>query len=307
MQVTADVLNFKPPRPGRWGKPVVLALVAHALLMAALTWGVHWKQDEPPVAFEAELWSALPREAAPRAVQPPPPPPPEPEPVKPEPQPEPKPEPKPAPPPPQPTVKQPDIATEKAKQKKLEEEKKRELEEDKKEKAQKEKVEREKKEKELAEKKKVEDQKKLADKKKQDQERKDAERREEQAADKNRKDQLARMMGQAGASGGPEAKGKDQQTSGPGGAPSSGYAARVAAKIRPNIRALEEFPRSLRTEIEVRTLPDGTITSRRVVDSSGNPAWDEAALKAIDRTGSLPRDVDGRVPTPQIIVVRPTD
>ena len=65
MQVTADILNFKPPRPGRWGKPVVLALVAHALLMAALTWGVHWKQDEPPVAFEAEIWSALPREAAP--------------------------------------------------------------------------------------------------------------------------------------------------------------------------------------------------------------------------------------------------
>jgi colicin import membrane protein len=44
-----------------------------------------------------------------------------------------------------------------------------------------------------------------------------------------------------------------------------------------------------------------------VVDSSGNPAWDEAALKAIDRTGSLPRDVDGRVPSPIIIVVRPTD
>jgi colicin import membrane protein len=305
MQVTADVLNFKPPRPGRWGKPVVLALVAHALLMAALTWGVHWKQDEPPVAFEAEIWSALPREAAPGAVQPPPPPPPEPEQVKPEPKPEPRPEPKPAPPPPQPTVKQPDIATEKAK-KKLEEDKKRELEEDKKEKALKDKVEREKKEKELADKKKGEEQKKLAEKKKQDQERKEQERREELAelaADKNRKDQIARMMGQAGASGGPEARGSAQRSEGP----SSGYGARVQAKVRPNIRYSEEFPRSLRTEIEVRATPDGSITSRRVVDSSGNPAWDEAALKAIDRTGSLPRDVDGRVPSPIIIVVRPTD
>ena len=43
-------------------------------------------------------------------------------------------------------------------------------------------------------------------------------------------------------------------------------------------------------------------------------AWGQAAenastllLKAIDRTGSLPRDVDGRVPSPIIVVVRPTD
>lgn len=291
MQIITDAIDFKPPRSGRWGTPLALALGAHVLLMAALTWGVHWKQDEPPVAFEAEIWSALPREAAPRAVEPPPPPPPEPEP-RPEPKPEPKPEPRPAPPPPQPTVKQPDIATEKARQKKLEEEKRRELEEAKKEKAAKEKAEREKKEKELAEK-----------KKKQDQERREAERRQEELADKNRRDQLARMMGQVGASGGPEARGSAQQSSGP----SSGYAGRVRAKVGPNIRYTEDFPRSLRTEIEVRALSDGTITSRRVVDSSGNPAWDEAALKAIDRTGSLPRDVDGRVPSPIIIVVRPTD
>ncbi|MGS5087739.1 hypothetical protein ACVC7V_14755 [Hydrogenophaga sp. A37] len=71
MQVTADTLDLKPPRSGRWTVPVGLALVAHALLMAALTWGVHWKKDEEPVSFEAEIWSAVPREAAPRAVQPP--------------------------------------------------------------------------------------------------------------------------------------------------------------------------------------------------------------------------------------------
>lgn len=302
MQIITDAIDFKPPQSGRWGTPLALALGAHVLLMAALTWGVHWKQEEPQVAFEAEIWSALPREAAPRAVEPPPPPPPEPEP-RPEPKPEPKPEPRPEPPPPQPTVKQPDIATEKAKQKKLEEEKRRELEEAKKEKAAKDKAEREKKEKELAEKKKADDQKKLAEKKKQEQERREAERREEQLTDKMRRDQIARMMGQAGASGGPEARGSAQQSSGP----SSGYAGRVRAKVSPNIRYTEDFPRSLRTEIEVRALSDGTITSRRVVDSSGNPAWDEAALKAIDRTGSLPRDVDGRVPSPIIIVVRPTD
>jgi colicin import membrane protein len=296
MQIITDAIDFKPPHTGRWGTPVALALGAHVLLMAALTWGVHWKQDEPPVAFEAEIWSALPREAAPRAVEPPPPPPP----PEPQPRPDPKPEPRPEPPPPQPVVKQPDIATEKAKQKKLEDEKRRELE---KEKAAKAKAEREKKEKELAEKKKAEDLKKKELAKKEQERRAADERRQEQLAKAAREDQMRRIMGQAGATGGPEARGSAQQSSGP----SSGYAARVRAKVAPNIRALEDFPRSLRTEIEVRALPDGTITSRRVVDSSGNAAWDDTALRAIDRTGSLPRDVDGRVPSPIIIVVRPSD
>lgn len=296
MQLITDAIDFKPPRSGRWGMPVALALGAHVLLMAALTWGVHWKQDEP-VAFEAEIWSALPREAAPRAVEPPPPPPPPPEP---QPRPEPKPEPRPEPPPPQPVVKQPDIATEKAKQKKLEDDKRRELE---KEKAANAKAEREKKEKELAEKKKAEDLKKKELAKKEQERRAAEDRRQEQLAKAAREDQMRRIMGQAGASGGPEARGSAQQSSGP----SSGYAARVRAKVGPNIRALEDFPRSLRTEIEVRALSDGTITSRRVVGSSGNTAWDEAALRAIDRTGSMPRDVDGSVPSPIIIVVRPSD
>lgn len=300
MQVTADALDLKPPRSGRWTVPVGLALVAHALLMAALTWGVHWKKDEEPVSFEAELWSAVPREAAPRAVQPPPPPP-EPE-AKPEPKPAPRPEPKPAPPPPEPVVKQADIATA---QKKKQEEKKRELEEKRAEELKKkaeekrqEALERKQEEKKLA------DAKKKEDAKKQDQERKAAEDlRADRAAAAAREDQMRRIMGQAGASGSPEARGSAQQSSGP----SSGYGSKVAARIRPNIRYTEEFPRSLRTEIEVRALSDGTITSRRVVDSSGNAAWDDAALKAIDRTGSLPRDVDGRVPSPIIVVVRPTD
>jgi colicin import membrane protein len=59
--------------------------------------------------------------------------------------------------------------------------------------------------------------------------------------------------------------------------------------------------------VEVRSQPDGTISSRRLVKSSGNAAWDEAVLRAIDRTGSLPRDTDGRVPSPMIVVLRPQD
>jgi len=302
MQITADTHDLKPPRPGRWLGPVGLALVAHALLMGALTWGVHWK-DEPLVSFEAELWSSVPREAAPRAVQPPPPPPPPPEPEK---RPEPKPEPRPAPPPP-PAVKQADIATAQAK-KKAEAEKQelaKKAEAKRKADLEKEKVAKREAAEKLAQEKKAEEQKKkLAEQKKQqEQERKAADRREEQLAAKMRADQMARMMGQVGASGSPDARGSAAQSSGP----SSSYAGRVQARIRPNIIYQQDFPASLRTEVEVRATPDGTITGRRVVKSSGNSAWDDAALRAIDRTGSLPRDIDGRVPSPMILLMRPLD
>ena len=111
------------------------------------------------------------------------------------------------------------------------------------------------------------------------------------------------MLGQVGATGAPDARGSAAQSSGP----SSGYAGRVQASIRPNIIYQQDFPASLRTDVEVRAAPDGTITGRRVVKSSGNSAWDDAALRAIDRTGSLPRDVDGRVPSPLILSMRPLD
>ncbi len=128
MQATPDQTDFKPPRPGRWPLPAVLALLAHVALIAALTWGVSWQKNAEPVAFEAELWSSVVQEAAPRAVKPPPPPPAkvepkvEPKPPKPEPKPEPKTEPKP------PDTREADIAIEQAKKKKEEEAKKREAE-----------------------------------------------------------------------------------------------------------------------------------------------------------------------------------
>ena len=48
------------------GRGLLLAIVAHLLLIAALTWSVRWKASEPE-GVEAELWSALPQQAAPRA------------------------------------------------------------------------------------------------------------------------------------------------------------------------------------------------------------------------------------------------
>lgn len=284
MQTTADHLNLAPPEPGRWLGPLGMALVAHGLLVAALTWGVGWQREAPPVVFEAEIWSPVPQAAAPRAVeQPPPPPVPRP------PTPEPKPQPvaKPAPPP---GPSQADIATAQAKKQAAEAAAKRSQAEA---------------EKKAAAEKTAAANKAAAEQARLQQQRAQQQREREQAlAEKELRDaQMRRIMGQAGASGGSTATGSAQRASGP----SASYGGRVAARIKPNVVFTEAIAGNPRAEVEVRTLPDGTITARRIVTPSGNPAWDEAVLRAIDRTGTLPRDTDGRVPSSLIIGMSPQD
>jgi colicin import membrane protein len=55
----------------------------------------------------------------------------------------------------------------------------------------------------------------------------------------------------------------------------------------------------------VRAAADGTIIGARLIKSSGDKAWDDAVLRALDRTEVLPRDVDGRVPSPITIGFTP--
>ncbi|MFZ3127233.1 MAG: protein TolA, partial [Rhodoferax sp.] len=62
-----------PPTPGLL-RALALAIVAHALLLLVLAVGVQWKRDATPVTVEAELWSAIPEQAAPPAPEPVPPP-----------------------------------------------------------------------------------------------------------------------------------------------------------------------------------------------------------------------------------------
>lgn len=314
MQSTADHLDLAPPRSGRWLGPVGLALGVHAVLIIALTWGVNWKHDDPTVTFEAEIWSRLPQQAAPRAVEPPPPPPPPPQ-LQPAPAPPPPPAPAPAPPPPAPPApNEAQIAIEQAKKKAEAEKRERDAAARKAAEAKK-----------LAEAKKAEERKAAearaaAEKRaqaekerkervareaaeKREQDRRLAAEREEATRKAIRDDQMRRITGQAGATGGPQSTGTAQQSSGP----SPGYAGRVAARIRPNVLFTESAPGNPRAEIEIRTQPNGTITSSRLVKSSGNPAWDAAALRAIERTGTLPQDTDGRVPSSLIIGLRPQD
>ena len=78
--------------------------------------------------------------------------------------------------------------------------------------------------------------------------------------------------------------------------PSAGYGGRIKARIRPNITYNEDIASNPLATIEVRVAPDGTILGRKLVRASGVASWDEAVLRAIDKTETLPRDTDGRVP-----------
>ena len=64
-------LEFAPPKAGGGLPSALLALLAHLLLVAALTWGVQWKHQTDSPVIDAELWSAAALQAAPKAVAPP--------------------------------------------------------------------------------------------------------------------------------------------------------------------------------------------------------------------------------------------
>ncbi len=115
---------------------------------------------------------------------------------------------------------------------------------------------------------------------------------------------MKRIAGLAGASGSENATGTAMKSSGP----SDSYGGRIRARVKPNITfdpsSVSGNPAA---EVEVRCAPDGTIVSRKLTKSSGNPSWDNAVLKAIDKTEILPRDTDGRVHSPLLLVFKPND
>lgn len=281
MPTASDRLEFAPPAPpGRW-RALVLAVLAHLLLLLALTWGVNWKREHESLAAEAELWAPTVQQAAPKAAETPPPPA-QPAEVKPQ----------PAPPPPGPT--EAEIAVERDKKRRAEEKRRED---------------------EAARQKKLAEQKKQDDLRKQEQAKKAAEDRkqqEDQLKAKAKQDQTRRLealrqeniqraQGLAGATGSPGATGTALRSAGP----SDSYGGRIRARVRPNIVFTDDITGNPTAEVEVRMAPDGTITSKRIVKSSGAKSWDEAVLRALDRTEVLPRDVDGRVHTPLVIEFRP--
>jgi len=212
----------------------------------------------------------VPQIAAQKAAEPPPQPQPKPTPTPPKPEPKPEPTPK---------VQAPDpqIAIEKAKQEKL--------------KKQKEEEKREREEKEKLDKKKVADEKKAeADKRK----------KEEEVRAAIREANIKKILGEAnGTNTAPG--GKAQVTAGP----SAAWAGRVVARVRPNFVYTDHISGDPTVEVELKLSPDGTIIGRKIAKSSGNSKLDDAILRAIDKTETLPKESDGTVPSSGTIVFNP--
>jgi len=233
----------RPPREEDWSTGVTISIVAHATLIGALVWGLHWRSSTEPTPASAELWAAIPETAAPPPVEAPPPPPapapaPEPAPVE-----APKPpdivveqvkekkppKPTPAPPPPRPAPPPP------------------------------------------------------APKPAPPQEKLDA-----KTLQKMREENLKRMMGQMNAPA--NATGTGARNAGP----SANYLGRIVARLKPNAVVTDPIPGNPIVEVEIRCAPDGTILSRRITKPSGNKAWDDTVVRAIDKTAKLPVDTDGK-------------
>lgn len=304
--------DFRPRQDTGLGPGALLALLAHGGLIAALALGLNWRLPQHNAVAAAELWASVPQVAAPPPPPPrSPPPPPQavpvpvppaqlPAPVRPVPPP-----PRPAEPP-APSVAERDaaIAIEKAAQRKKEAQaeakiaanaasaaklakakaeqaleqsraQKRKAQEDARQEAQRKQA--------------------LADAKAQAQKEADA-RADEALVAKQREENLKRLLGQAGATGSGSA------TAARDAAPSAAYAGRIKAHIKPNILLAAEVSGNPVAEVEVKLAPDGSVISRRVTKPSGNTTWDAIVLRAIDRTGTLPRDADGRVPPVMTLV-----
>lgn len=284
---------LRPPEAAGMGRGLALALLAHGLLILALTYGLNWRSDNS-AAFEAELWSAVPQVAAPREEAPP--------------------EPEPEAPKPDPRAAQQRAEQEAAEQQQrdaeiaIAKEKKRKEEKAREEAA---KLEREKaaKEKEAKEKaaKDAKDKaaKEEAERKKQLDAKAAKEAKEAKEADARREalrqENLRRIQGMAGGT--PGSTGTAAQNS----APSAGYAGRIKGKIRPLIIYAEDPSANPTAEVQVTLGPDGRILGTKVLKPSSDADWDRAVLRAIEKAETLPRDVDGKVPPVLILTFRPRE
>lgn len=290
MLAATDRLEFVPPPTPGFLRALGLAVLAHAFLMAALTWGVHWRREAVTVSVEAELWSALPQQAAPRPVEDPPlavpaaTTVPEPVPVQPEPL-------------------KVDIALEQQKLK-LKKQRERELELKHQQEL--------KQEKQLLEKKrlqeKVDHERKLAEEKKKaelDRQRKEVLRAQQEAqkVEAQRTDRLKQLQSMAGASGGETSTGTALKSSGP----SASYKGRIAAYFKEHkIGYLGQG--NPKVVVSFSTIPDGTVIGKslKIIERSGVKAWDDAVLRALE-IAVLPRDTDGRVPPYLELGLSPND
>ena len=231
-----------------------LSLGVHGLFVVMLVFGVSW-QTQPAGPVRVDLWEALP--TVPPRARPQPAPSPEPvkaAPAKPAPV---KPAPAPKPAAETPPPRAPDIALEK---KKAEEKAKAEAAA---------------REKQLAEQKRIE-----------------AQRREQEEAELMRRmadeeaAEAATLTQQA------EARAAASRRQAEAASMIAQYRDRISAKVRGNTRLPDNLAGNPEVRIRVRLLPTGEVQSVQLTRSSGNPAYDDAVLRAIEKSSPLPLPAD---------------
>ncbi len=257
-----------------------LALGVHGLFALLLVFGLSW-QTQQPAPVMVDVWDTLPTPPR-RAPAPPPEPAPEPAPA---------PEPEPAevpPPPPEPAAeerpapKAPDIALEKKKaeleKKKAElERKKAEAERLKELKAKQAAEEKARAEAARAEEARKAREKQLAEQKKRELLRQMAEE------DRLRMEEDARLARQAEARAAAASK-RQAEVAGV----VEQYIAMISAKVRGNTRLPDNLTGNPEVRCLVKLLPTGEVKGVQVTKSSGNGAYDEAVVRAIEKSSPLP-------------------
>ncbi|MFN3544007.1 MAG: energy transducer TonB [Thiobacillus sp.] len=241
-----------------------LSLAVHVLFVVMLVFGVSW-QTQPTGPVAVDLWEALPAASPPPRPRPVPPPEPvKPEAVKPAPAPEPAPVPKPTPVPKpvaEPAPKAPDIALERkrAEQKAMAEAAAREREQ-----AERQRAEAQRRE-QLRRQEEAELMRRMA---------------EEEAAEAARLTQLA------------EARAAASRRQAEAASLIAQYRDLISAKVRGNTRLPDNLVGNPEVRIRVRLLPTGEVQSVQLTRSSGNPAYDDAVLRAIEKSSPLPLPAD---------------
>jgi colicin import membrane protein len=277
--LSADAVNkglgpiLRPRSADGWGLGGALALGVHLMLVAALALGVRWKMTTPETVV-AEMWAEIPLEAAPDAPPPPPP-------VDASPEPEKAAEPEPSAPEPIPDVVVDRKPKPEPKKRKHQEPREESIADEPKPAKKPDKVAPKKPELAKAEPTKLSST---------DSNAKAAAKRDahNKAAAQGMIDELAATLGTSSQSAGP----------------SAAYTGRIIARVKPNITFTETLSGDPVAVVEVHCSPDGRIIARKLIESSKVPSWDEAVLRAIDKTEVLPKNESGQVPSSMQVVFR---
>lgn len=261
---------------------VLAAVLLHVLLFAFLIVGVRCQRKiEPPPVIEALVVTGKNKQGKlktePPAPQPPPVEEPKPEPPKPEPPPPP---PEPEPPKPDPAVEQ--RKAEEAKRKAQEEEVKRELEIKRQAEIQRKKAEEEQKKKEELE----------AKRKKEEEERQRKEEERKRIEEEKRRQEDLRRQLQEQMNDQLKQEAEERAEAARIGEVKKTWAQLLNEHIRMRWLRPPGLPPGLRCKVRIEILPNGEVVSVKIVQSSGNPSFDNSVENAVYKSSPLPLPED---------------